>query len=128
MSRSHHSEMRVLLEPEKAELVRAFVRESSLSEGVAPGVSGLIAEETARAWAVLCTLLSGEEYLRLHVLSSRKEISSRILLSQSCKFSVLAQTLKALLRADTGIAGTRAARVNAKFTSTAPSSIYLTKF
>src|SRR3954465_5839327 len=100
MSRSQLSEMRVLLQPEKAELVRAFVRESSLSEGVAPGVSGLIAEETARAWAVLCTLMSGEEYLRLHVLSSRR---SRILLSQSCKLSVLAQTLKALLRADTGI-------------------------
>src|SRR5437764_2142826 len=103
MSRSHHSEMRVMLEPEKAELVRAFVRESSLSEGVAPGVSSLIAEETARAWAVLCTLVSGEEYLRLHVLSSRKEISSRILLPQRCNFSVLAETLKAQLRADTGI-------------------------
>jgi hypothetical protein len=95
--------MRVLLQPQKAELVRAFVRESSLSEGVSPGVSGLIAEETARTWTVLCTVLSAEEYLRLYVLSSRNEISSRILLSQSCEFSVLTQTLKAQLRADTGI-------------------------
>src|SRR4051794_5097442 len=103
MSRSQLSEMRVLLQPEKAELVRAFVRESSLSEGVSPGVSGLIAEETARTWTVLCTVLSAEEYLRLYVLSSRNEISSRILLSQSCEFSVLTQTLKAGWRPGRGI-------------------------
>jgi hypothetical protein len=105
MSRSRHPEMRVVLDSGRTELVRAFVREASLSEGVSPSVSGLIAEETARAWPVLCTVGSADCYVRLQVRCLRNEISSHIRLPGRCEFSAFAQRLKGQLRTDTGISG-----------------------
>jgi hypothetical protein len=44
------SELQLVLEGARAELVRAFVREASLAEGVPASVASLIADDTAHAW------------------------------------------------------------------------------
>ena len=44
------SELQLALEPARGELVRAFVREASLAEGVPASVASLIADDTAQAW------------------------------------------------------------------------------
>ena len=43
------SELQLALEPARGELVRAFVREASLVEGVPVSVASLIADDTAQA-------------------------------------------------------------------------------
>jgi hypothetical protein len=42
--------MRLVLESARAELVRAFVREAFLGDGISATVAGLIAEDPADAW------------------------------------------------------------------------------
>src|SRR4051794_27623255 len=79
-SKSQSLELRVLLERERAELVRAFVREACLSEGVSPAVSSLVAEDTAQTWQALCSLGSGADRVRLEILCSRKDVSSHLAL------------------------------------------------
>jgi hypothetical protein len=46
------SELLLVLEPARRELVRAFVREASLAESVPVSVASLIADDTAQAWLV----------------------------------------------------------------------------
>ena len=48
------SELKLALEPEHRELVRAFVREASLAEGISLSTASLIADDTAQAWQALC--------------------------------------------------------------------------
>ncbi len=59
------SELQLVLEPARRELVRAFVREASLAEGVPVSVASLIADDTTQAWLALCTPGSGRERARI---------------------------------------------------------------
>ncbi len=95
--------MRLLFEPERVELVRAFVREACLSEGVSPAISGLIAEDSAQTWQALCSLRSGSDRVRLQILCSRKDVSSRLILRGYSRFSKIADCLSGRVRAGTGI-------------------------
>jgi hypothetical protein len=49
------SELQLVLEPAREELVRAFVREASLADGLAASISSLVADDIAQAWLALCT-------------------------------------------------------------------------
>ena len=100
---SQSPELRVLLERGRAELVRAFVREACLSEGVSPAISGLIADDTAQTWQALCSLGSGSDRVRLQILCSRKDVSSRLTLPGHARFSKIADCLSGRMRADAGI-------------------------
>jgi hypothetical protein len=51
---SRFSELQLVLEPARGELVRAFVREASLAEGVPASIASLIADDTTQAWLALC--------------------------------------------------------------------------
>ena len=44
------SELELLLEARRSELVRAFVREASLAEGAPASVASLVADDTADIW------------------------------------------------------------------------------
>jgi hypothetical protein len=102
-STSRHSEVRLVLEPARAELVRAFVRESCLCEDVSLTVAGLIAEDTAQVWQALCGLGSGHERTRIQVLCSRKNVSSRVILPGHARFARVPACLVGHIRADAGV-------------------------
>ena len=75
------SELQLVLEPQRGELVRAFVREAALAEAAPIAVASLIADDVAEVWQALCTPGSGRERVRIVMLSSRREIKARILLA-----------------------------------------------
>jgi hypothetical protein len=62
------SELQLVLEPERSELVRAFVREASLADGVSLATASLIADDTAHAWLALCAPGSDRERARIVML------------------------------------------------------------
>jgi len=74
------SELELLLEPRRGELVRAFVREASLAEDAPASVASLVAGDAADIWQALCTPGSGRERVRIVTLAVRGEIKVRILL------------------------------------------------
>ena len=101
-SRLTPSEMRLPLEPARGELVRAFVREACLCEGVHVTSAGPIANDTADAWQVLCTLTPGRERARIQVLCSGNDVSSRVILPSDVRAN-LVRSLAGRLREDVAI-------------------------
>jgi hypothetical protein len=96
------SEIRLPLELSRSELVRAFVREAALLEGALPSIATQIAEDSLRAWAVLCALANGSDNASLIVSSWRRDVHCRILVKGHARFSRLAQSLGDLVRPDAG--------------------------
>jgi hypothetical protein len=97
------SELQLVLEPARRELVRAFVREASLAEGVPVSVASLIADDTAHAWLALCTPGSGRERARIALVCSHREVRTTILLHGHSRFSNVAASLVGDIRRDAGI-------------------------
>ena len=97
------SELELLLEPRRSELLRAFVREASLAEGAPAAVASLVAGDAADIWQALCTPGSGRERVRIVTLAVRREIKVRILLPGYSRFSNIAASLAGLTRRDGGI-------------------------
>src|SRR5215207_3248583 len=95
--------MRLLLEPARAELVRAFVREACLCEGVGLTTAGLIADDTARAWQALCSIGSGQERACIQVLCAGQDVSSRVILPGHARFANIAASLACHVREAAGI-------------------------
>ncbi len=87
------SELQLVLEPARGELVRAFVREAALAEGVALSVAGLIADDTVQVWLALCTAGSGHERARIALLCARQDVRTRILLHGHARFSNVVASL-----------------------------------
>jgi len=86
-SRPRFSELQLVLEPAARELVRAFVREASLAEGVPVSVASLIADDTAQAWPALCSPESDHDRARIALLCSHRDVRTRILLHGHSRFS-----------------------------------------
>jgi hypothetical protein len=97
------SELRLVLEPQRSELVRAFVREASLAEGAPVATAGLAADDGAAVWLALCTPGSGRERVRIEASATRREIRVRILLHGYSRFANIAASLAGLTRRDGGI-------------------------
>src|SRR5262249_26984741 len=97
------SELEVLLEPRRGELVRTFVREASLAEDAPVSVASLVAGAAVDVWQALCTPGSGRERVRIVTLAVRREIKVRILLPGYSRFSNIAASLGGLARRDGGI-------------------------
>lgn len=100
----HSSELELILEPQRGELVRAFVREASLAEGASVPVASLIANDAVGIWQALCTPGSGRERVRIVTLCSRREVKARILLHGYSRFANIAASLAGLTGRDGGIA------------------------
>src|SRR5215216_1734211 len=97
------SELKLVLEPARGELVRTFVREACLCEDVPVPIAGLIADDTAQAWQALCTLGSGREHARIQILYSGQVVRSQVFLPGHSRFSKIAACLVGHVRADAGI-------------------------
>jgi hypothetical protein len=92
-----------VLEPARGEIVRAFVREASLAEGVPVAVANLIADDAAQAWAALCTPGSDRERVHIALACSHKDVRIRILLHGHSRFSNIVAALAGQVRRDAGI-------------------------
>lgn len=99
-SGSQSCELRLPLDSTRGELVRAFVREAALTEGALPDAASLIAEDTLQVWLALCSLASTQEQAHVVVLSSHREVRSRILLRGHSRFSSVVASLAAHIRRD----------------------------
>ena len=97
------SELQLVLDGARAELVRAFVREASLAEGVPAQVASLIADDTAHAWQVLCIPASDPERARVALLCSRRDVRARIFLHGHSRFSAIVASLAGRIGRDAGI-------------------------
>jgi hypothetical protein len=97
------SELRLVLEPEHGELVRAFVREAALAEAVPAWVASLVADDAVEAWQVLCTPDAGRERARIELLCSRRDVRVRILLQGYSRFSHVVASLAGRIRRDAGV-------------------------
>jgi hypothetical protein len=97
------SELQLVLDPARGELVRAFVREASLVEDVPVSAANLIADDTVRAWLTLCTVGAGRERARIALLCSRGDVRTRILLHGHSRFANVVASLAGVIRGDVGI-------------------------
>src|SRR5262249_56973288 len=97
------SELQLVLEPARGELVRAFVREASLAEGVPASVASLIADDTAQAWLAICAQGSPLDRARIALMCSHRDVKARILLHGHFRFANIAASLAARIRPDAGI-------------------------
>src|SRR4051794_3309957 len=97
------SELQVRIDNTRRELVRAFVREASLCEGVAPDAASLIATDTAEVWQELCALTSSGERARLLVLAGRQDVRAQIFLHGHSRFSGIAASLAHSIQINGGI-------------------------
>ena len=102
-SLKHFSELQLVLEPARVELVRAFTREAALAEGVALSVASLIADDTAHVWLALCAAGSGHERVRIAVSCARKDVRTRILLHGHARFSNVVASLAGRIGPGAGI-------------------------
>jgi len=96
------SELQLVLEPARGELVRAFVREASL-EGVPASVASLIADDTAQTWLAICAQGSPLDRARIALMCSHRDVKARILLHGHARFANIAASLAGRIRRDAGI-------------------------
>src|SRR6476620_7480955 len=83
-----HSELRVALERSRGELVRTFVREACLCEGILQATATSIAESMSEIWRGLCEKETSDAVRILTVLSGQT-VKIRILLPGYSRFSDL---------------------------------------
>ena len=102
-SHARFSELQLVLEHARGEIVRAFTREAALAEGVPVSVAGLIADDTVQAWLALCTAGSGHERARIALLCSRRDVRARILLHGHARFSNVVASLAGSIGRGAGI-------------------------
>lgn len=106
MSKSHSdhvAELRLSMEAEGGELLRAFVREAALVEGTPPLTASQIAGDAAETWQALCQSRSGPERAAILLSSSKREVRARILLAGHSRFSAILPALGAQVRRDAGL-------------------------
>jgi len=97
------SELQLVLEPARAELVRAFVREASLAEGVPSSVCSLIADDITQAWPALCAAASGRDRARIMLSCTRGDVRTTILLHGHSRFSHVVASLAGRVGGEAGI-------------------------
>ena len=97
------AELRRSMDAEGGELLRAFVREASLVEGVPATAASLIAADAEEIWRILCQSNTGPERASVLLSSSKREVRARILLNGHSRFSAILPSLGAHLRPDAGV-------------------------
>lgn len=97
------AELRLSMESQGGELLRAFVREASLVEGVPAATASLIAADAEQIWKILCQSSTGPERASVLLSSEKREVRARILLNGHSRFSAILPSLGAQLRRDSGV-------------------------
>jgi hypothetical protein len=97
------SEMQLLLDPARGELVRAFVREAALAEAVPALVASLIADDVVEAWQALCPPDAGRGRARIELRCAHRDVLTRIFLQGHSRFSRVVTSLAGRIRRDAGV-------------------------
>jgi hypothetical protein len=97
------SELELVLDPSRGELVRAFVREASLAEDVPAAVASEIADDSVQAWLALCASGPCGECVRVALLCAHKDGTTRVRLRGHAQFSNIAASLAGHIRRDAGV-------------------------
>ncbi len=69
----HFAELRLSMEAGGGELLRAFVREAALVEGIPATIASLIATDAEQIWRVLCQSSGQPERAAVLLSSSKRE-------------------------------------------------------
>jgi hypothetical protein len=102
-SHPRHCELQLMLGSAHSELVRAFVREAALAEGVPASCASLIAGDSVGAWLALSDGASGDERAHIALSLSRGDVTTTILLGGHSRFSSVVTSLSGRLRPDAGL-------------------------
>ena len=102
-SHPRHSELQLLLEPARNDLVRAFVREAALAEGAPVSCASLIADDSAEVWLALSSGASGHDRAHITLSLLRRDVVARIVLSGHSRFANVVASLGGRLRPDAGM-------------------------
>ncbi len=100
---SRHCELRLTLDPARIDLVRAFMREAALAEGVPLSSASLIADDGAEVWLALAAGASDKDYVHIALSVSRHDVKASIALSGHSRFAKVVAALGGRLRPDAGI-------------------------
>ena len=98
-----HCELQLMLDSARSDLVRAFVREAALAEGVPVSCASLIADDSAEAWLALSIGASGRERAHIALSFSRRDVRASILLAGHSRFANVVASLSGRLRPDAGV-------------------------
>ncbi|MBM3576319.1 MAG: hypothetical protein FJX40_01380 [Alphaproteobacteria bacterium] len=99
----HFAELRLSMEADGGELLRAFVREASLVEKVPAAIASLIASDAEQIWRVLCQSSGQPERAAVLLSSSKGEVRAKILLYGHSRFSAILPSLGAHLQRGGGL-------------------------
>ncbi|MEF3365324.1 hypothetical protein V3H18_02120 [Methylocystis sp. 9N] len=99
----HLAELRLSMESDGGDLVRAFIREAALADGVSPTISSLIAADAQETWLALCQSHPGRERASVVLSSSRGEVRARIQLKGHSRFSAIVASLGDRMRRDAAL-------------------------
>jgi hypothetical protein len=99
----HFAELRLSMEADGGELLRAFVREASLVEKVPAAIASLIASDAEQIWRVLCQSSGQPERAAVLLSSSKGEVRAKILLNGHSRFSAILPSLGAHLQRGGGL-------------------------
>jgi hypothetical protein len=98
-----HCVLQLTLDAARHDLVRAFVREAALVEGVPVVCAGLIADDSAEVWLALAGGASGQERVHIAFSVSRRDVRARMVLPGHSRFAKVVASLGGRLRPDAGI-------------------------
>jgi hypothetical protein len=98
-----HCELHLMLDARRSDLVRAFVREAALAEGVPVSCASLIAGDSAEVWLTLSADASGQDRVRISLSVARREVRASITLSGHSRFAKVVAALGGRLQPDAGI-------------------------
>lgn len=93
----HPCELHLSLAETHTELVRGFVREAALAEGIPLASASLVAGDSAESWQVLAANSAGGERARVIVSFPREDVRVRVMLPGHARFVGMAAALKSRL-------------------------------
>ena len=101
---SRTNELHLTLDREHGELLRAFLREAALAEGVSPEIATLIAADGSEAWKALANSASGHERVRVSLSRPHGEVRVRLQLPGHARFAAVVSAIGNRLPEGAGIA------------------------
>ena len=96
-------ELHLTLAEAHTELVRGFIREAALAEGIPLAAASLVAGDGASAWQTLAADAAGGERARIIVSFPREDVRVQVLLPGHARFAGLAPALKNSLPQGAGL-------------------------
>ena len=101
--RKHFAEIRLPLEIESREVVRAFIREAALADHVPSAVSSAIAADASEIWQALCAPGAEADTASLYLSSTHTSTTVRFALKGHSRFSSVLPHLAGRIRENAGL-------------------------